>query len=167
MRQLIPICTILLSAFLMSAKPDTTSWPDVELRTPEGEMVELTSFATNGKNTIFIFWASWCRPTTKALEEFQANYPEWQEDYNAEIVAISIDDMKSYHKIKPYVAAKGWEYTVLCDVNHEAKRALGVNNLPHTFITDTHGTFVYHDTGAWRPGYDYEIEEVLKKHYKK
>ena len=29
--------------------------------------------------------------------------------------------------------AKGWEYMVLLDPNGDLKRAMGVNNVPHTF----------------------------------
>ena len=61
-----------------------------------------------------------------------------------------------------YVNGKGWEYLVLMDVNGDFKRAMGVNNVPHTFLVDKNGNIVYsHNNFA--PGDEDELYEELLK----
>ena len=56
----------------------------------------------------------------------------------------------------------GWEYTVLMDPNGNMKRAMNVNNVPHTFLLDGNGKIVW-DHNNYSPGDEHELyEEVVK-----
>ena len=60
-----------------------------------------------------------------------------------ELIAISIDDSRSSLRVEPYINAMSWEYTVLLDPNGDCKRAMNVNNIPHTFLINGQGKVVW------------------------
>ena len=61
-----------------------------------------------------------------------------------------------------YANGKGWDYLVLMDPNGDFKRAMGVNNVPHTFLLDTEGNIVYSHNN-YAPGDEDELYEELLK----
>jgi cytochrome c biogenesis protein CcmG/thiol:disulfide interchange protein DsbE len=77
-------------------------------------------------------------------------------------VAVSIDDTKTMNSVAVYVDGKGWEYLVLMDPNGDFKRAMGVNNVPHTFLVDTDGKIVYSHNNYADHDEDLLYEEIKK-----
>ena len=63
---------------------------------------------------------------------------------------------------KPYINAQGWEYLVLLDPNGDLKRAMNVNNVPHTFLVDGNGKIVW-DHNNYSPGDEEELYKELIK----
>ena len=64
-------------------------------------------------------------------------------------------------ELEPYVNAQGWDYQVLLDPNGDLKRAMNVNNVPHTFLVKN-GAIVW-DHNNYSPGDEKELyKEVLK-----
>jgi len=61
-----------------------------------------------------------------------------------------------------YVNGMGWEYLVIMDPNCDFKRAMGVNNEPHTFILDKDGNIIYSHNN-YAPGDEDEIYDILLK----
>lgn len=136
--------------------------PDVALKTLEGQTVNTSEHVNNGKITIFSFFATWCTPCKKELDAIADMYGDWQEEYDVELVAITIDDSRQLTKVKPLVAQKGWEYVVLSDAKKELMQALNFQTIPQTFIVDQNGETVYAHSG-YAPGDEYEIEEKLEE----
>jgi peroxiredoxin len=64
------------------------------------------------------------------------------------------------------VNGKGWDYLVLMDPNGDFKRAMGVNNVPHTFLVDPSGKIVYSHNN-YTPGDEDKLYEQIKKIAKK
>ena len=89
-------------------------------------------------------------------------YDDWVEETGVKLVAISIDDTRNMAKVAPYVNGKGWEYDVYLDPNGDFKRALGVNNVPHTFLVDGSGKIVWQHN-SYSEGDEYELLELVKK----
>ena len=71
------------------------------------------------------------------------NYPEWVKETGVKLIAISIDDAKTSGKVVTDVKLKGWEYEIYIDENQDFKRAMNVNNVPHTFIINGKGEIVW------------------------
>jgi thiol-disulfide isomerase/thioredoxin len=111
---------------------------------------------------IISFWATWCSPCKRELNTIHdEKYIDWQDEYNVNLVAVSIDDERSKGKVPMYVNGKAWDYLVLMDPNQDFKRAMGVNNVPHTFLIDAEGNVVYtHNNYA--PGDEEELEHQLE-----
>ena len=51
---------------------------------------------------------------------------------------------------------------LLMDPNGDFKRAMGVNNVPHTFLVDKEGNIVYSHNN-YAPGDELKLYEELKK----
>lgn len=146
----------LLTTFAVQAQ----SIPSVDLKTLEGETVNTSTYIDNGKLTIFSFFATWCTPCKKELDAIADMYEEWQDEYDVELVAITIDDSRQLTKVKPLVAQKGWEYVILSDAKKELMQALNFQTIPQTFIVDQEGNTVYAHSG-YAPGDEYELEDKL------
>ena len=93
------------------------------------------------------FWATWCKPCKKELNNIAEVYDEWQDETGVKIIAISIDDTRSMSKVAPYVNSVGWEYEVYLDPNGDLKRAMGVSTVPHTFLLNSKKEIVWQHRG--------------------
>jgi cytochrome c biogenesis protein CcmG, thiol:disulfide interchange protein DsbE len=133
--------------------------PNVVLKDINGNSVNLSEISNDGKPVIINFWATWCSPCKKELNNISDLYEDWQEETGVKIYAISIDDQRTVDKVKPYINTQGWEFDVLLDTNAELKRAMGVDNVPFTFILDGKGNIVHKHT-SYKPG---DEEELYKK----
>jgi cytochrome c biogenesis protein CcmG/thiol:disulfide interchange protein DsbE len=151
-----------LTLIVASAFTYKQTLPSIKLKNTEGETVDVSSYAKNGKITVISFWATWCGPCIKELDAINDLYEDWQEDYNMEVVAVSIDDSRNTSKVKPLAAGRGWDYDILLDVNQKLKLAMNVANPPTTFLVDTSGNIVYTHS-SYKPGDEDELEEKLKE----
>jgi peroxiredoxin len=139
--------------------------PSVVLEDMEGKTVNTASLGFKGP-VIFSFWATWCSPCKRELNTINDLYIDWQEETGVNLVAVSIDDEKTKNSVPVYVNGKGWEYLVLMDPNGDFKRAMGVNNVPHTFLMDTDGNIVYSHNN-YAPGDEDTLYNEIKKLVKK
>ena len=108
--------------------------PSVDIKTLDGKTINTSSFDNNGDPIVISFWALWCKNCIKELEAISEIYEDWQDETNVKLIAISIDDSRNTSKLKPFVNTKGWEYEIYHDPNSDFKRALGINQIPHTFL---------------------------------
>lgn len=136
--------------------------PDVEVKKLSGESVNISEYGENGKVTILSFWATWCAPCKRELDAIADVYPEWQEAYNVELVAITIDNARALAKVRPMVESKGWEYDILADTKQELQQAMNFQTIPQTFVIDSEGKVVY-DHNGYKPGDEWELEDVIKE----
>jgi cytochrome c biogenesis protein CcmG/thiol:disulfide interchange protein DsbE len=136
--------------------------PNVILKDINGKSVNLSEITNDGKPFVINFWATWCAPCKRELNTINELYEDWQKDTGVKIYAISIDDQRTVDKVKPYVSAQGWEYEVLLDTNGDLKRALGVNNVPFTFLVDGKGNIVWKHNN-YNPGDEDELYEQIEK----
>ena len=136
--------------------------PSVNVKTLDGKTTDITEVCDDADLTIISFWATWCSPCKKELDAVADLYPGWQEDYNVQLVAVTIDNARNLSKVGPMVETKGWEYTILSDANEDLKRAMNVQTVPHTFLVDKGCNIVWTHTG-YTPGDEYELEDVLKE----
>lgn len=149
-----------------TTKQKSSTLPSVMVKTIEGKPVNIQDYAKMGKITIISFWATWCGPCIKELDNISDLYAEWQEKYGLQLVAVSIDDARNIPRVPTIVNSKGWEYTILTDENKDLARAMNVNNPPQTILLDEQGNIVYVHNG-YVEGNEYELEEKIKELVKK
>jgi cytochrome c biogenesis protein CcmG, thiol:disulfide interchange protein DsbE len=135
--------------------------PNIELPDLDGRKVNVAEFGKNGKLTILSFWATWCSPCKKELNNISYLYEDWQNEYDMELIAISIDDTRNTSKVKSYINGQGWDYMVLLDSNEDMKRALNFQTVPFTVLVDRNGKIVYSHSG-YVEGDEYILEDKLK-----
>jgi peroxiredoxin len=105
------------------------------------------------------FWATWCVPCKKELNNIKDLYPEWVKNFNVELIAVSTDDSRNKAKIKTYTSAENWAYRVVLDQNQDLMKAFGVQQIPFTMIINK-GKVVY-THNSYQEGDEYELENQL------
>jgi len=158
------ICSFCLCLFTVAAQDKAL--PDVTVKTLEGETINMQEFGQSGKITVISFWATWCAPCKKELDAIADVYSDWQDNYDMELVAVSIDTRRAVAKIPALVASKGWEYTVLSGKPTELQTAFNFQTIPQTFLVNQKGKIIYHHNG-YIPGDEYELEAKIKALAKK
>ena len=156
--------TITILLFLASSLfSQNKKLPSIKLKTIDGKTVDLSTLSNNGKPIVISFWATWCKPCKTELNTIAEEYEGWQEETGVKLIAVSIDNARSTGRVEPYVNGQGWDYQVLLDPNGDLKRAMNVNNVPHTFLIDGKGNIVW-DHNNYAAGDEEELFEQIKKY---
>lgn len=138
--------------------------PSTKVTTLDGKPFNIQDIENKGP-IIINFWATWCKPCKKELNNIAEVYEEWQEETGVKLIAISIDDTRSMSKVAPYVNSSAWEYEIYLDPNGDLKRAMGVSTVPHTFVLNNKNEIVWQHRG-YVDGDEYdlytEIERLVK-----
>jgi len=153
------LLSFLLISFLSVAQDKL---PNIVLKDMNGKSVNLSQLTNNGKPIVINFWATWCGPCKRELEAIHEVYESWVEETGVTLYAVSIDDQRNVDKVKPYANAQQWAFEVLLDTNGDLKRAMGVNNVPFTFLVDGQGKIVWKHNN-YNPGDEEELLHKIKE----
>ncbi len=136
--------------------------PSVEVKNIGGENINTSTISNDGKPIIISFWATWCKPCVQELTAISEQYEEWQKETGVKVIAVSTDDSRNMARVQPFVNSRSWEYEIYLDPNGDFKRALNVNNIPHTFLVNGKGEIVWQHN-SYTPGDEEELFELVKK----
>ncbi len=153
---------VVLTAMSAKAQDTTQTLPNIEIKDLNGNTVKVNELG-NGKLTVISFWATWCGPCIKELDNVADVYPEWQEKFGAQVIAVSIDDARNSLKVKPVAKGHGWDYQILLDENKQFFTAMNGTNPPLTFVVSPAGHIVYTHQG-YVEGAELELEKFLKEY---
>ncbi|MCS7073229.1 MAG: TlpA family protein disulfide reductase [Bacteroidia bacterium] len=142
--------------------PKKGKLPSVTLKNIDGKTVSSDSFQNDGKPIVISFWATWCKPCILELNTIAEKYEELQKETGLKLIAVSIDDARSRSNVAPFVNGKGWDYEVYLDANSDLKRAMNVNNVPHTFLLNKDRDIVWQHT-SYVPGDEKKLYELVRK----
>ncbi|NND06285.1 MAG: TlpA family protein disulfide reductase [Saprospiraceae bacterium] len=160
MRTVIELLTFMGLILIYSAVSGQATLPDIQVRTLDGKSVNINDIAQEGQITVINFWATWCHPCKKELDAIAEIFPDWEDDYGLQLVAVSVDDARALAKVGPLVAEKDWPYTVVTDSNQQLMRALQFQSVPHTLLLNQQGEIVYTHSG-YLPGDEETLEEEI------
>jgi thiol-disulfide isomerase/thioredoxin len=159
------LCIVLLCSSLGFAKADEPKkvvMPSATIKTIKGQVVNSNTIHNDGKPMFVSFWATWCKPCIQELNALSSLYDDWRKETGVKIVAISTDDVRNSAKVAPFVNGKRWEYEVYIDENGDLRRAMNVNNVPHSFLIDGNGKVVWQHN-SYAPGDEMKLYEVIKQ----
>jgi len=155
-------CCIAFGSIRLSAQlSEVQQMPSVNVKDLQGRVVSTHDFNNDGKPYFVNFWATWCKPCVLELNTIAETYEDWQAETGIKIIAISIDDARNSVKVAPFINGKGWDYDVYIDENSDLKRALNVNNVPHTFLINAKGEIVWQHN-SYTPGDEETMYETYK-----
>lgn len=155
------LLTLAACCFVLVAFAQNKTLPSANVKTLEGQSINVQELGKTGKITVISFWATWCSPCKKELDAIKDYYADWKKNYDMELVAVSVDDTRTAAKIPAMVKEKGWEYRILHDNNKEFQQTANVASVPHTLLLDASGNIVYEHVG-YTPGDELELEEKIK-----
>jgi peroxiredoxin len=162
--RLLAFCAFAVVAALNLAAQDQNATasqiPDVHVKNLEGVTVNTADWRDDSI-LVISFWATWCKPCLVELQTYSELYADWQARTGVRVVAVSIDDSRNARKVPAFVKGRNWPFDVVLDENADLKRAMNVNNVPHTFIVQN-GHVVWQHS-AFAPGDEEDVEaEILK-----
>ncbi|MAX80750.1 MAG: alkyl hydroperoxide reductase [Crocinitomicaceae bacterium] len=162
MKKIIYTLLALLTFTTVNAQDSKSDIPSIEIQDLNFAHFNTGEIDNDGAPIIISFWATWCSPCKRELNTIAEVYDEWQEETGVKLVAISIDDSRNVNKVAPYVNGQAWDYEVYLDPNSDFRRAMNVNNVPHTFLIDGEGHIVYQHN-AYSPGDEEKLYELVQK----
>ena len=160
-KQILTLLVVLL-ATTFGFSQENRSLPNVKVKTLAGDAFNISKLDNNSKPMVISFWATWCKPCKKELNNISEVYEDWQEETGVKLVAISIDDARSMSKVAPYINASDWEYEVYLDPNADLKRVMGVSTVPHTFLINGKGEIVWQHRGYMEGDEDKLYDKILE-----
>ena len=134
--------------------------PKANLNTKDGEAVEIQEYTQNGKPKLISLWATWCGPCRMELSALDKVYDDWNEKYDLEIVAASVDIPPMLKNAKAMFDKNGWEFTFLHDNKKELIDALGIRGIPYSILVDGSGKVKSVQQGYFR-GYEEQLEKKI------
>lgn len=153
---------MLLAMALPLAAQNAKMPQNVPLKHVDGDAVQSSVIQNGGRPVIVSFWATWCKPCNRELDAIKEVYDDWQEETGVKLVAISIDDTRSAARVRPWVNGKDWPYEVYLDQNKDLARAMGVVDVPHTFLLNGDGEIVWQHT-TYQDGSEEELIERVRQ----
>lgn len=113
------------------------------------------------KLTVIDFWATWCKPCTRAIPKLNKLSEQFKNDGVA-FIGINVDSPRNSAKIKPFTKTHKIIYSVLLDPNSAFASELGIVNIPTIIIINGDQEIVYTHKG-YRPGDELVIEQEILK----
>lgn len=152
-----------LAALLCSfSEQEATPLPSVQIQKLNGGTINAAQINNEGKPIILCIWETTCKPCVQEFDNIAAKLKAWQAQTGVKIVAISIDDNRSYHKVVPMVRSKGWPFEFYQDKNQDIKRALGVSYCPFTALLNGDGKILWRKSGYMQGDEDILFSKVLQ-----
>lgn len=159
--------TFLLSLALLVSAVAAAQVPSVTVENAKGESFDTSLLLKEGTPMIVSFWSTSCKPCIRELDAIYDALPDWQDEVEFRVVAVSTDDSRLLAKAKSLAEGHGWgeDYVLLFDKNQDFMRAMNVSVVPHVFVVDGKGKIVYTHT-SYVPGNELELFEAIKKSQK-
>ena len=138
--------------------------PSVKVENSKGESFDTKSLLEVGKPMIVSFWSTSCKPCIRELDAIYDALPDWKDEADFKVVAVSTDDSRLLAKARSFAEGRGWgeDYLLLFDKNQDFMRAMNVSVVPHVFVVDAKGKVVYSHT-SYVPGNELELFQAIKK----
>lgn len=156
--------TFLLSVAILISALASAQVPSVMVENSKGESFDTSLLVKDGKPTILSFWSTSCKPCIRELDAVYDALPDWKDEADFKVVAVSTDDSRLLAKAKSFAEGRGWgeDFTLLFDKNQDFMRAMNVSVVPHVFVLDAKGKVVYSHT-SYVPGNELELFDAIKK----
>ena len=156
--------TFLLSLALFVSAIAAAQVPSVTVENVKGEAFNTKELLNEGTPMIVSCWSTSCKPCIRELDAIYDALPDWKEEADFCVVAVSTDDSRLLSKAKSFTEGRGWgeDYVLLFDKNQDFMRAMNVSVVPHVFVIDGSGKVVYSHT-SYVPGNELELFEAIKK----
>ncbi len=158
MKKILVAVLIALLAYASSSKAQMYS--DFTLPDINGDDVTLSKILDKGP-VLIGFWATWCTPCKEEMRKINDLYIKYK-DKGFTYLALNTDNQKSVAKVKSYVDAQNFAFTVLMDTDKRVFEAYsGKDEIPYSIMLNKDKEVVAVHTG-FKTGDEVKIEEEIK-----
>ena len=149
------ILTLFLSTTLFS------QLDQLEITDSDGDRVMLESYLDDDRNHLIIFWASWCSICRNELGRIESFYDSWPNDYNTEVVAVSMDSQSGRANARQLFENNNYPYDLVFAPASDVRDAMDISSQPHTYLIDGDMNVIYYKRG-FRSGDENEIDAEIR-----
>lgn len=155
---------ILLCLTVFFAAVAAAQVPSVVIEDAKGAKFNTSLLLEESTPMIISFWSTTCKPCIRELEAIYESMPDWLEEADFRVVAVSTDDSRQLAKARSFAEGRGWgsDFTLLFDKNQDFMRAMNVPVVPHVFVIDPRGKIVF-SHNSYVQGGEAELFEAVKK----
>ncbi len=114
--------------------------------------------------TIIDFWATWCKPCTKAMPKLNDLHHKYEQK-GVSFIGISCDGPRSISQVGAVASSLKIDYEILKDINCEVMNTLQLQAFPTLIMLNTKNEIIYVHEG-FASGDEKEIEEKILKYLK-
>ena len=169
--RLLPVAATAFCALLLGiiARPDAAhalkegeAFPHFTGQDLNGAAVDTKAF---GKKLLLIdFWSVYCSSCVAEMPHIVDLYAKYK-DKGFQCVGIDLDPMMPAAKVRKFLEGQSFlmPYPNVQDTKRQIMGLLGVSMLPTTIIVDPAGAVRLFHVG-YKPGFEKELEEIVKKH---
>ena len=94
------------------------------------------------RDSLLIFWATWCHSCLGELDAVQQMYAALEEQ-GLTIMALSLDEARDRSKLKPVAASHGWTFPILWDQGGKISRMYNpTGGVPFSVVIDQQGEII-------------------------
>ena len=136
---------------------------DFSLDNLDNELVSLEEL--KGKQlTAIDFWATWCKPCTKAMPKLNELYNEFK-DEGLSVIGISCDGPRSIGQVPAVASNLAIDYPILTDIDCEVMNTYQYQAFPTFILLNSDNEVVYVHEG-FRSGDEDAIKHEIEQHLK-
>jgi peroxiredoxin len=152
------LSVVLILLLIFSARSFAQSFNDFTLPDLEGNDVTLSKLLDKGP-VLLSFWATWCTPCKEEMKKLQPLYEKYK-DQGFTYLAVNQDNQKSVSKVKSYVSANSYTFTVVLDMEKAIFEAYSGVGMPYSLLIDSDKNIVAKHLG-YVPGDEKKIEQEI------
>lgn len=152
------IISISIALFMFLSQGLGQEVSDFSLENTDNELVSLEELQGE-KLTIIDFWATWCKPCTKAMPKINKIYQDYK-DEGLSVIGISCDGPRSIGKVDLVAQSMNIDYAILKDIDCEVMTENNFQAFPTLIILDSNNEIVYVHEG-FSSGDEKLIEEEI------
>ncbi len=154
---------VLIVPMLFSLNANAQTIDDFSLDNIDNELVSLDEIK-GASVTIIDFWATWCKPCTKAMPKLNNIYNEYK-DQGLSMIGISCDGPRSISKVGAVANNLNIDYHILKDINCEVMNAYNYQAFPTLIMLNADNEVIYVHEG-FSSGDEVEIKEAIEAQLK-
>ena len=167
--RLLPIASVLCALLLgMASRPqgalalkDGDTFPHFTGQDLNGAAVDTRTYA---KQLLLIdFWSVYCSSCIQEMPHIVNLYVKYK-DKGLQCIGVDLDPMMPVAKVRKFLEGQSFQmpYPNVQDNKRQIMGLLGVSMLPTTILVDSSGVVRLFHVG-YKPGFEKELEEIVKK----
>lgn len=165
MKQFIYLLSSLAMLLCVSCcKGHPSHMPDIPVTDIYGNNVSADELTSGNHPVLMTFYATWCDPCTRELNELKSIYDTLQEKYGLEVVVVSVDKYPAQTSIvSETMAANGWnKFRLFFDVDGKLAAKLNLETIPTSYLIAPQGKII-NETIGYEEDSVVDIEKLLSQ----